>query len=119
APVLVAAPVFEAAAGAVDFVAVLAGGGVCARSAAPVKASVSRSFISAHFTMVSGMRHLAVIAAFAAAALAQTPRPIGLYATFQTSEGTFTARLFDKETPATVQNFVGLAQGTVAWRDPE
>jgi cyclophilin family peptidyl-prolyl cis-trans isomerase len=65
------------------------------------------------------MRHLAVIAALAAAALAQTPRPAGLYAVFQTSEGTFTARLFDKETPATVQNFVGLAQGTVAWHDPE
>ena len=65
------------------------------------------------------MRHLALIAAFAAAALAQAPRPAGLYATFQTSEGNFTARLYDKETPGTVQNFVGLAQGTIAWRDPE
>ncbi len=65
------------------------------------------------------MKQLASILILAAAALAQTPRPPGLYAVFQTSEGVFTARLFDKDTPGTVQNFVGLAQGTIAWRDPQ
>src|SRR5436309_1055328 len=65
------------------------------------------------------MKHLAIILLLAAAALAQTPRPAGLYAVFDTSEGSFTARLYEKETPGTVQNFVGLAQGTVAWRDPQ
>ena len=60
---------------------------------------------------------LAVMAAFCADA--QTTRPPGAYAVFETSEGNFVARLYDKETPATVRNFVGLAEGTVAWRDPE
>jgi peptidyl-prolyl cis-trans isomerase A (cyclophilin A) len=42
----------------------------------------------------------------------------GLYARFTTSEGSFTVRLFDKETPKTVANFVGLAEGTREWTDP-
>jgi peptidyl-prolyl cis-trans isomerase A (cyclophilin A) len=41
-----------------------------------------------------------------------------LYAHFMTSEGNFTARLFDAETPNTVANFVGLAEGTKEWSDP-
>ena len=36
----------------------------------------------------------------------------GLYAQFVTSEGNFTVRLFDQEAPKTVENFVGLAEGT-------
>ena len=36
-------------------------------------------------------------------------------ATFQTSEGTFKAKLFDAEAPETVKNFVGLAEGTKEW----
>ena len=42
----------------------------------------------------------------------------GTYARFDTSEGTFKIRLFDKEAPNTVGNFVGLAEGTKEWRDP-
>ncbi|MGD9904803.1 MAG: peptidylprolyl isomerase [Vicinamibacterales bacterium] len=42
----------------------------------------------------------------------------GLYARFATSEGTFTVRLFDQQTPKTVANFVGLAEGSKAWTDP-
>jgi peptidyl-prolyl cis-trans isomerase A (cyclophilin A) len=42
----------------------------------------------------------------------------GTYAKFDTSEGSFTVRLFDKEAPNTVANFVGLAEGTKEWRDP-
>jgi peptidyl-prolyl cis-trans isomerase A (cyclophilin A) len=41
-----------------------------------------------------------------------------LFAHFTTSEGKFTARLFDQEAPATVANFVGLAEGTKEWTDP-
>jgi len=41
-----------------------------------------------------------------------------VYAHFTTSEGAFTARLFDQETPNTVANFVGLADGTKEWTDP-
>lgn len=41
-----------------------------------------------------------------------------LFAHFTTSEGNFTARLFDAETPNTVANFAGLADGTKEWTDP-
>ena len=41
-----------------------------------------------------------------------------LYAHFTTSEGAFTARLFDAETPNTVANFTGLADGSKEWTDP-
>ena len=58
----------------------------------------------------------------AAAAFAQEAAPAlpnGLYAIFDTSMGKFTAKLYEKDTPITVANFVGLAQGTRAWRDPK
>ncbi len=42
----------------------------------------------------------------------------GTYAKFDTSEGQFTIRLFDAEAPATVANFVGLAEGSKEWLDP-
>src|SRR3954463_8371440 len=41
-----------------------------------------------------------------------------VYAHFTTSEGNFTARLYDVETPSTVANFTGLADGTKEWTDP-
>jgi peptidyl-prolyl cis-trans isomerase A (cyclophilin A) len=41
-----------------------------------------------------------------------------LYAHFTTSDGNFTARLFDAETPNTVANFSGLADGSKEWTDP-
>jgi peptidyl-prolyl cis-trans isomerase A (cyclophilin A) len=41
-----------------------------------------------------------------------------LYAHFTTSEGNFTVRLFDTETPNTVANFTGLADGSKEWTDP-
>src|ERR1035437_380837 len=41
-----------------------------------------------------------------------------IYAHFTTSEGNFTVRLFDAETPTTVANFPGLADGTREWTDP-
>jgi peptidyl-prolyl cis-trans isomerase A (cyclophilin A) len=43
---------------------------------------------------------------------------VAVFANFKTSEGNFKARLFDQEVPATVANFVGLAEGTKAWTDP-
>jgi peptidyl-prolyl cis-trans isomerase A (cyclophilin A) len=41
-----------------------------------------------------------------------------IHAKFVTSEGPFTVRLFDQEAPKTVENFVGLAEGTKEWTDP-
>jgi peptidyl-prolyl cis-trans isomerase A (cyclophilin A) len=37
---------------------------------------------------------------------------------FTTSEGNFTARLFDADAPNTVANFTGLADGSKEWTDP-
>jgi peptidyl-prolyl cis-trans isomerase B (cyclophilin B) len=41
------------------------------------------------------------------------------FATFNTSEGTFKARLFDDKAPKTVANFTGLAEGAREWTDPK
>ncbi len=42
----------------------------------------------------------------------------GLYAHFDTTEGRFTARLFEQEAPRTVANFAGLAEGSKEFKDP-
>jgi peptidyl-prolyl cis-trans isomerase A (cyclophilin A) len=42
----------------------------------------------------------------------------GLYATFDTDKGKIVIRLFEKEAPKTVANFVGLATGEKPWKDP-
>jgi peptidyl-prolyl cis-trans isomerase A (cyclophilin A) len=42
-----------------------------------------------------------------------------LNAHFTTSEGDFTVRLFDEDVPNTVANFVGLAEGTKEFIDPQ
>jgi peptidyl-prolyl cis-trans isomerase A (cyclophilin A) len=39
-------------------------------------------------------------------------RPAGTYAIFVTSQGNIVCRLFEKEAPKTVENFIGLAEGT-------
>ena len=41
-----------------------------------------------------------------------------LYAVFQTSRGNITIKLFEKDAPETVDNFVGLATGKKEWIDP-
>jgi len=63
---------------------------------------------------------LIVACAWAQAPLDETSglKP-GLYAIFNTSEGAITAKLYEKDTPIAVQNFVALAEGTKAWRDPK
>ncbi|HUO60699.1 MAG TPA: peptidylprolyl isomerase [Candidatus Acidoferrales bacterium] len=44
-------------------------------------------------------------------------RTPGLYATLKTSEGNIVCRLFEKEAPKTVKNFVDLAEGKREWQD--
>jgi peptidyl-prolyl cis-trans isomerase A (cyclophilin A) len=43
----------------------------------------------------------------------------GVYAVFDTSLGTVVCELYDKQAPKTVANFVGLAEGTKAFKDPK
>jgi peptidyl-prolyl cis-trans isomerase A (cyclophilin A) len=42
----------------------------------------------------------------------------GVYAHITTNHGAMIARLFDKDAPKTVENFVGLAEGKKPWRNP-
>ncbi|HLH04204.1 MAG TPA: peptidylprolyl isomerase [Bryobacteraceae bacterium] len=46
------------------------------------------------------------------------PAEPGEYAIIYTSMGNIVCRLFEKEAPKTVENFVGLATGTKPWKDP-
>ena len=48
--------------------------------------------------------------------MSRTP---GTYATFKTTEGTIVCRLFEKEAPKTVANFIELAEGTREWTHPQ
>ncbi|HTR68325.1 MAG TPA: peptidylprolyl isomerase [Terriglobales bacterium] len=45
-------------------------------------------------------------------------RPAGTYAIFNTSQGTIVCRLFEKEAPKTVANFIDLAEGKREWTHP-
>ena len=45
--------------------------------------------------------------------------PAGTYAVFDTTQGKIVCRLFEKEAPQTVANFIGLAEGTKEWTDPK
>lgn len=43
----------------------------------------------------------------------------GTYVVFETTMGKIVCRLFEKEAPQTVANFVGLTEGTREWTDPK
>jgi peptidyl-prolyl cis-trans isomerase A (cyclophilin A) len=45
-------------------------------------------------------------------------RPAGTYAIFQTSLGNIVVKLLEKEAPKTVENFIGLAEGTKEFLNP-
>lgn len=45
-------------------------------------------------------------------------RTPGTYAVFETSEGTIVCRLFEKDAPKTVANFVELSEGKREWTHP-
>lgn len=51
-------------------------------------------------------------------AMAQSKRKPGLYAIFQTNQGTIVCELYEKDAPITVKNFVDLTEGTKEWTDP-
>lgn len=69
------------------------------------------------------MRVLAVLLSLATVTVAQSrpaprgPQPTGPTAVFDTSMGRITCRLFAKQAPNTVQNFIDLAEGKKDWHD--
>lgn len=67
------------------------------------------------------MNRTALFICCATLCFAQNPAPLkpGLYAIFNTGQGTITALLYEKYTPVTVANFIALAQGSKPWLDPK
>ena len=78
------------------------------------------------FAHVAQARAQAADTARQSAALPDSPdqavkpalQPTGPIAVFDTSMGRMTCRLYSKEAPLTVANFIALAQGTKDWTDP-
>ena len=66
------------------------------------------------------MKRILVLLLLAAvpSAFAQKKLAPGAYAHFSTSLGDFTAELYEKQSPLTVANFIGLADGTKPYTDP-
>ncbi len=77
----------------------------------------SRFFLSA-IALVSSFAFGQATPATPAAPAAPEPKEDGLYANIRTSMGDMTVKLFEKESPVTVRNFVDLALGRKAWTDP-
>jgi peptidyl-prolyl cis-trans isomerase A (cyclophilin A) len=55
----------------------------------------------------------------AASQAAPAVAPTGPTAVIDTSMGRLTCKLYDKQAPVTVANFIGLAEGTKDWTDPK
>ncbi len=72
----------------------------------------ARTFITIAGLSAFLVLHFSTVNSIAAPKLSK-----GLYAVIETSMGTITCRLFEKQTPKTVANFVGLAEGTKEWTD--
>ncbi|OFV95543.1 MAG: peptidylprolyl isomerase [Acidobacteria bacterium RIFCSPLOWO2_12_FULL_54_10] len=49
--------------------------------------------------------------------MAQKERKPGMYAIFETNQGTIVCELYDKQAPQTVKNFVDLAEGNKEYKD--
>ncbi len=88
----------------------------------------SLAFVSAAFCLPSAAQSGTQSGAQSGSALPDAPSttvhelppavPTGPTVLFDTSMGRITCKLFDREAPITVANFVGLATGSKPWTDP-
>jgi cyclophilin family peptidyl-prolyl cis-trans isomerase len=115
--------------------------GQCNEASLPVVTAISHALLSTdnHPAEAIAINHIAVVkegeampAVAAAVPLDQvtphpvpapvaaipSPEPTGKTAVIETTMGTLRCRLFDREAPVGVANFVGLAEGTKAWKNP-
>ena len=115
--------------------------GQCDEASLPVVTAISHALLSTdnHPAEAIAINHIAVVkegeampAVAAAVPLDQvtphpvpapvaaipSPEPTGKTAVIETTMGTLRCRLFEKEAPVGVANFVGLAEGTKAWKNP-
>jgi cyclophilin family peptidyl-prolyl cis-trans isomerase len=115
--------------------------GQCDDASLPVVTAISHALLSTdnHPAEAIAINHIAVVregeampAVAAAVPLAQvtphpvpaavaaipSPEPTGPTAVIETSMGTLTCKLFDKEAPIGVANFIGLEDGTKEWKNP-
>lgn len=115
--------------------------GQCDEASLPVVTAISHALLSTdnHPDSPIAINHIAVVregetmpAVAAAVPLAEvtpqpmpmpaaaipSPEPMGPAAVIDTTMGPITCKLFGKETPIAVANFVGLAEGTKVWRNP-
>jgi cyclophilin family peptidyl-prolyl cis-trans isomerase len=115
--------------------------GQCDDASLPVVTAISHALLSTdnHPAEAIAINHIAVVregeampAVAAAVPLAQvtphpvpmpaaaipSPEPAGPTAVIETTMGRLTCRLFDKEAPIGVANFIGLAEGTKEWKNP-
>jgi peptidyl-prolyl cis-trans isomerase A (cyclophilin A) len=117
--------------------------GQCDDASLPVVTAISHALLSTdnHPAEAIAINHIAVVrkgeampAVAAAVPLAQvtphpapmpmpmaaipSPEPTGPTAVIDTTMGTMQCRLFDKEAPVAVANFIGLEEGTKEWKNP-
>ena len=75
-------------------------------------------FYNASYPVMKRVCPLVLILSALFAQKAPAPLKPGLYATFDTAKGKIVAVLYEKDAPASVKNFVELAEGRKKWRDP-
>lgn len=97
-------------------------GGIVAACAGEQDAGIVPGFYSGKETGMCALCARPILAALCGlvlgtATLYAVPAEDGLYATFETSLGTFVCRLAFEDVPRTTANFVGLADGSRAWVD--
>ncbi len=82
-----------------------------------VKSGIALVLLTSPLTGSRSLNGQAHAAHTAHTTVARTPEPTGPVAVFDTTVGRITCRLYSRQAPNTVANFIALAQGTKDWHD--